>query len=231
MSWLQMKRKPEAEVMGGEDEVCAYSSAAAQKHLEALDNVFVDHVLSLSAPENPLSGLWLDVGCGPGNIALKLARRRPRGLVVGIDCSRNMVKAALRAARESGLESKTFFQQGDADQIPFADGAFDMVFSNSVLHHLSNPGKTLEEMLRVVKPEGMVVVRDLRRPSRLAYPWHVRWHGRHYSGIMKRLFEDSVRAAYTPGELAGMLCGSGMPKARIFREDGSHMGFVYGGHF
>ena len=230
MSWLQVKRKPEPEVRGAEYEVSAYASAAGQKHLEALDNSFVERVLALGAPEGRPSGLWLDVGCGPGNIALKLARRRPHGLIVGMDRSQNMVQAARRTAHESGLASRAFFQQANADHVPFASGVFDTVFSNSVLHHLVNPCKVFEEMLRVVKPEGTVVVRDLRRPSRLAYPWHVRWHGRHYSGIMKRLFEDSVRAAYTPGELTGLLCNSGMSKARIFQEERTHMGFVYRGH-
>jgi len=230
MSWLQMERKPEPEVMGSEDEVSAYASAAGQKHLDAMDNTFVDQVLSLGAPEGNASGRWLDVGCGPGNIALKVARRCPRLLIAGLDRSRNMVQTARRAASESGLASRAFFQQASADLIPFADGAFDAVFSNSVLHHLANPCKVFEEMLRVLKPEGAILVRDLCRPSRLAYPWHVRWYGRHYSGIMKRLFEDSVRAAYTPEELAGLLCGSGMLKAHIFHDERSHMGFVYRGH-
>lgn len=230
MSWLQMKRKPEPEVMGDEDEVSAYASAAGQKHLEALDNSFVDQVLSLSERDGHLSGRWLDVGCGPGNIALKFAQRCPETLIAGIDRSRNMVRAARRAACESGLTSRAFFQQSSAEHIPFAGGAFDIVFSNSVLHHLENPHNVFGEMIRVVKPAGMIVVRDLRRPSRLSYPWHIRWYGRHYSGIMKGLFEDSVRAAYTPGELAGLLRNSGMSKARIFHEQRSHMGFVYRGH-
>jgi len=140
-----------------------------------------------------------------------------------------MVLAARRAAAELRLENRVFFTQGSAGRIPFADASFDVVFSNSVLHHLSNPTKAFEEMLRVIKPGGMVFVRDLRRPSRLAYPWHVRWYGRHYSGTMKRLFEDSVRAAYTPDELAGLLDRSGMSKARLFLHERTHMGFVYGG--
>jgi ubiquinone/menaquinone biosynthesis C-methylase UbiE len=225
-----MERKPEPEVMSGEDEVSAYSSAAGQEHLDALDNTFVDQVVSLAPPGDELAGLLLDVGCGPGNIVLKIARRCPRLTIVGLDHSRNMVQAARRAAAELGLGGRVFFQQANAGQIPFSGGAFDIVLSNSVLHHLVDPSKVLEEMLRVAKPGGAILVRDLRRPSRLAYPWHVRWYGRHYSGIMKRLFEDSVRAAYTPEELAGLLGRSGISAARIFLQERSHMGFVYRGH-
>ena len=229
MSWLELERKPEPEVMSGEDEVSAYASAASQKHLDALDNTFVDQVLSLRWPEGIPAGRLLDVGCGPGNIALKIAQRGPRPSIVGVDRSRNMVQAARRAAAELGLESRVFFHQANAGQIPFADGAFEVVLSNSVLHHLADPLKALEEMLRVARPDGTVLVRDLRRPSRLAFPWHARWHGRHYSGIMKRLFEGSVRAAYTPDELADLLGRSGLSNARIFLHERTHMGFVHRG--
>ncbi|HET9177018.1 MAG TPA: class I SAM-dependent methyltransferase [Terriglobia bacterium] len=230
MRWLEMNRNPEPEVMNAADDISAYASAAGQDHLDALDNTFVDRVLSLAPPGVEPTGSLLDVGCGPGNIALKVARRC-RGLaVVGLDRSRNMVETARRMAAELGLENRVFFQQASADRLPFSGGAFDFVLSNSVLHHLSDPARVLGEMLRVIKPDGSILLRDLRRPSRLAYPWHVRWYGRHYSGIMKRLFEDSVRAAYTPDELADLLGRSGLSEAHIFLHERSHMGFVYRGH-
>jgi ubiquinone/menaquinone biosynthesis C-methylase UbiE len=229
MRWLEMDRHPEPEVMNAADDVSAYASAVAQQHLDALDNTFVDQVLSLAPTGIELAGFLLDVGCGPGNIALKLARRCPRLAVVGLDRSRIMVETAHTAAAGLELENRVAFQQASADRLPFSGGAFDFVLCNSVLHHLSDPARVLGEMLRVKKPDGAILLRDLRRPSRLAYPWHVRWYGRHYSGIMKRLFEDSVRAAYTPEELADLLGRSGFSEAHIFYGR-SHLGFVYRGH-
>ncbi|MGH9581233.1 MAG: hypothetical protein ACRD2R_09570, partial [Terriglobales bacterium] len=84
----------------------------------------------------------------------------------------------------------------------------------------------LDEIARVAKPEGAVLVRDLRRPSSLAYAWHVRWFGRHYSGPMRRLYEASVRAAYTPQELGAMLSRSRLREggARVFRHRLTHAG-------
>lgn len=216
--------------MGTEDEVSAYASAAGQKHLDALDSTFVDRLISMAPPGGELIGFLLDIGCGPGNIVVKIARRCPRLAVVGLDYSRNMVEAAHRAAAMLGLENRVFFQQAAGGQLPFSSGTFDFVLSNSVLHHLSDPARVIKEMLRVAKPDGTILLRDLRRPSRLAFPWHVRWYGRHYSGTMKRLFEDSVRAAYTPDELADLLGRSGIPGAHIFFQERSHMGFVYRGH-
>ena len=211
--------------MESADEVDAYSSAAAQRYLDAIDTTLVDHIARLGV----VSGRLLDVGCGPGNIALKIARRWPGVQVVGVDFSQNMILAARAAAASQQLTARAEFLAGDAKKLPFPDGALDFVLSNSVLHHLHDPLGMLDEMARVVKPGGLVLLRDLRRPGRLIFPWHVRWYGRHYSGLMKKLFTDSVRAAYTGEELARMLHASRLAAARVFYHERTHLGFVYDG--
>ena len=222
---MTFPRTPEPEVMESADEVDAYSSAAAQRYLDAIDTTLVDHIARLGV----VSGRLLDVGCGPGNIALKIARRWPRIRVVGIDFSLNMILAARAAAASQQLTGRAEFLAGDAKKLPFPDCALDFVLSNSVLHHLHDPLGMLDEMARVVKPGGLVLLRDLRRPGRLIFPWHVRWYGRHYSGLMKKLFTDSVRAAYTGEELARMLHASRLAAARVFYHERTHLGFVYDG--
>jgi SAM-dependent methyltransferase len=104
-----------------------------------------------------------------------------------------------------------------------------VVLSNSLLHHLERPAALFQEMARVAKPEGLILLRDLRRPSRLAFPFHVRWHGRYYSGLMYRLFVNSVRAAYTPAELAGLLRESPLAEAQVFLHERTHLGFARDG--
>ena len=103
--------------------------------------------------------------------------------------------------------------------------SIDLVLCNSVLHHLEQPGQLFAEIARVAAPGGAILLRDLQRPSRLKYPLHVRWHGRHYSGLMYKLYCDSVRAAYTPEELAGLLRASPLRDARIFTLGRTHLGF------
>jgi ubiquinone/menaquinone biosynthesis C-methylase UbiE len=225
MSWLTLPRKPEPEVMGDADEVEAYASAAAQAHLDAIDNTLVDQVLSLGLGK----GRLLDIGTGPGGIPLKTVRRTPGFRAVGVDYSRNMILAAQRAAAEQGLAERLTFLVGDANRLPFPDASFDFVLSNSVLHHLATPLALLNEMARVARPDGVVLLRDLRRPSRPAFPFHVRWHGRHYSGLMYKLFVDSVAAAYTGDELAAMLRRSTLDDARVFFHQRTHLGFVRNG--
>jgi len=225
MDWLNLPRAPEPEVMDSAEEVEVYASAAAQRYLDAIDNTLIDHVARLGMG----SGRLLDIGCGPGNIALKIARRLPQMQVVGVDYSFNMIRAASAAAATQALSIRAVFFAGDAKKLSFPDKSFDLVLSNSVLHHLHDPLAMLNEMGRVVKPGGVVLLRDLRRPGRLMFPLHVRWHGRHYSGLMKKLYTDSVGAAYTGEEVARMLRASRLSAARIFFHERTHLGFVYDG--
>lgn len=223
MSWRTLPRRPEPEVMSEADEVEAYASAAAQEYLDSIDNTLVEQVLSLGRT----SGRLLDIGTGPGGIPLKIARRLPDLRVVGVDRSANMVRAARRSAAEQGLAQRACFFLADAKQLCFTDACFDLVLANSLLHHLQTPVAFFNEMARVVKPAGVVLARDLRRPSRLVFPLHARWYGRYYSGLMKKLYVDSVRAAYTAPELADLLRQSALADARIFFHERTHLGFTW----
>jgi ubiquinone/menaquinone biosynthesis C-methylase UbiE len=210
--------------MDDRDEVNAYASAAAQEHLDAIDNTLVEQVLSLHP-----RGWLLDIGTGPGGIPLKIARRCGGIRVVGIDRSFNMIQAARRAAAEQGLGQRALFFVGDASRLCFPDACFDFVLSNSLLHHLSKPAEAINEMARVARPSAAILLRDLRRPSRLTFSLHVRWHGRYYSGLMYKLFVDSIRAAYTAEELRDLLSESRLSDAPIFLHERTHLGFVRNG--
>ncbi len=211
--------------MAEADEVEAYASAAALAYLDAIDNSLVEQAISLG----PWSGWLLDLGTGPGGIPLKIARRSPDLHVVGIDRSLNMIRAARQATAEQKLEARAQFFVGDAKRLCFPDASFDLVLANSLLHHLTDPVAAFDEIARVVKPGGSVLMRDLRRPSRLVFPFHVRWYGRYYSGMMKKLYVDSVRAAYTAEELSDLLRRSALRDARIFLHERTHLGFVRDG--
>lgn len=231
--WLDLPRVTEPEVMDDSGEVEAYSAAAGQAYLNTIDDTFVAHAERLvrgrSSPAE--AGRALDIGCGPGQIVLKLAQRRPGWRFAGVDRSAKMVREALAARdqpaqRANGaLAARVDFQVADGSKLPFADASFDLVLCNSVLHHLEKPARLLAEMARVAAPGSAILLRDLRRPSRLAYSLHVRWHGRHYSGLMYKLYCDSVRAAYTPEELAALLCASPLRDVRIFTFGRTHLGF------
>jgi ubiquinone/menaquinone biosynthesis C-methylase UbiE len=224
MALFDLPRVPEPEVMGDSSEVEAYSSAAAQAHLEAVDNTFVDHALRLVKGRG--RGRALDIGTGPGQIVIKLARRLTRWKFVGVDRSPAMIAQAHANLASAGGEvaGRIEFQVADGNRLPFEDKSFDLVLCNSVLHHFAEPEKLLSEVSRLASSRGAILLRDLRRPSRLAYPLHVGWHGRHYSGVMYRLYRDSVRSAYTVPELKRLLYLTAVPGARVFEHRSTHIG-------
>jgi ubiquinone/menaquinone biosynthesis C-methylase UbiE len=100
----------------------------------------------------------LDVGCGPGNITAGLARKVDHGSIVGIDLADAVIEVAL--TEQSDKAANLTFQVGDIYQLDFPDAHFDVVYAHQVLQHLARPVEALEEMRRVLKPEGLLAVRD-----------------------------------------------------------------------
>lgn len=125
----------------------------------------------------------LDVGCGPGSITLGLADRV--GSAVGIDPA----EEAIDMARElAGDRSDVSFRRGDAYDLPFEDGAFDVVFAHQVLQHLADPVAALTEARRVLRPGGIIAVRDADYGTMVHDPHHPRldsW-ARLYDEIARR---------------------------------------------
>ena len=99
----------------------------------------------------------LDVGCGPGTITLGLARRA--GRVVGLDISPEMVEASSALAAREGVANVSF-EAGPAYELPFDGGSFDVVYAHQLLQHLADPVAALREFRRVLRPGGLVAVRD-----------------------------------------------------------------------
>lgn len=101
----------------------------------------------------------LDVGCGPGSITADLASLIDDGSVVGIDRSATVIEIARREHHATGSTALTF-EVGDVYALEYDDVRFDAVFAHQVLQHLSDPVAALREMHRVLRPGGLVAVRD-----------------------------------------------------------------------
>ena len=123
-----------------------------------------DRILDLVIPPispggGPLDAL--DAGCGTGFLALELAARGHR--VTGIDFAPSMVARAQEKAAASGLAVR--FEQGDAENLPYPNGSFDLVISRYSAHHWSDLGVALREVRRVLKPGGVAAFIDVLSPG------------------------------------------------------------------
>lgn len=106
--------------------------------------------------------LALDVACGPGAFVLGLAPRV--SFVRGID----LTVAMLDQARQSQLERQILnacFERGEAEQLPYRDATFDLVTCQCSLHHMPKPELALQEMVRVMKPVGRLIIIDSLSPE------------------------------------------------------------------
>lgn len=115
----------------------------------------------------------LDVGCGPGSITLGFADAVAPGEVVGIDFQPSQIAQARELSAARGILNARF-EVGDAYQLPFPDGAFDAVFAHAVLWHLREPLRALAEMRRVLRPGGIVGIRDCDWGGRIHAPTTLR---------------------------------------------------------
>jgi SAM-dependent methyltransferase len=136
---------------------------------------------------------WLEVACGPAVIARTLAAKVCR--VRGIDLTPAMIEKAREEAAREGVDNVEF-SVGDATALEFDDASIDGAVTRLSFHHIPAPQRVLEEMARVVRPGGWVIVSDLLTDEdAAAQAWHQE---------IERLRDPSHWATPTPARLRAM---------------------------
>ena len=130
----------------------SYNTSDDGKFVAGMYDVLVDEI------QKSQSGKILDVGCGNGNLFTML----PDGKydLYGVDFSENMIIEAKR-----NCEFKASFSVADAERLPFDDYTFDMIVCNASFHHYIHPNIVLEEMHRVLKDGGKILIGDPYIPT------------------------------------------------------------------
>lgn len=208
-------RIPEPEVMSDAEEARVYRQADFSQVNQRFAERFAELWRPGPLPHKVGGGKprFLDLGCGPADIPLRVRRLIPGCRIAGLDMSEAMLREGLPARTAQGAGRDLLLLRADARRIPFPDGEFDGIFSNSLLHHLPDsavPG-VWAEVRRVAAPGAVVFIRDLFRPAGRTESAELR--DLHVGGepdLMKTLFYNSLLAAFTPDELRRQLAAAGL---------------------
>lgn len=211
-----LPRTLEPEVMETAAEAADYD---AMDHSE-VNRLFIDAFLRAAAGtslEHKLRDAVdpphiLDVGTGTALIPIKLCQRGVHCHITAIDLSREMLKLADRNVATAGLESRIHPEYVDAKQMPWREGTFDAVISNSIIHHIPEPRSAVAKVLRVLKSGGLLFVRDLLRPDDAeTLERLVQTYAGNENAHQQQMFRDSLHAALTLDEVRALLADFDVP--------------------
>ena len=200
----------------------AQAQAYARADFAEVNQSFVDRFIDTFA--DAAEGYVVDLGCGPGDIVIRLATRAPSARFVGVDGAQAMLAYGREAVDEHGLHDRVDFVCSRVPGVDLAAGSFDAVISNSILHHLRDPDGLWQETLRLGRPGSAVFMMDLKRPaSKSAAERIVESYAKNERPILKIDFYNSLLAAFTPGEVRQQLQDAGLTGLQVSEASDRHL--------
>jgi SAM-dependent methyltransferase len=205
-----VKRTPEPELMVDAESVDAYAAADFEEpHSRFLALLFE------KLPALPDSGRAVDLGCGPADIAIRFARVFPGWSIDAVDGSGPMLEAAGRAVARAGLSGRIALHRVLLPGDPPSPCRYDLVFSNSLLHHLDDPVTLWRTISSWGRDGGFVFVMDLLRPEDEAGARAlVERYAADEPETLRRDFHHSLLAAYRDDEVRAQLRVAGLATLR-----------------
>jgi ubiquinone/menaquinone biosynthesis C-methylase UbiE len=170
------------------------------------------------------AGVVIDIGAGTALIPLELVDAAPDvGPIIAVDLSVEMLRLVVQHLRGRKITRRILPLLTDAKHLPFADSSCEVVISNSIVHHIPQPLAVFRELRRVIKPEGILFLRDLMRPE----------SGREVEGIVaeyagddnphqRQLFRQSLHAALTVDEVRDLLDRTDFTNASVTATSDRH---------
>jgi ubiquinone/menaquinone biosynthesis C-methylase UbiE len=210
-----MQRVLEPEVMDTPEEAVEYDAM----DFTEVNTAFADRAIQLG----PSTAKVLDAGTGTARIPILICQRCPQWQITAIDLAQFMLQIGTKNVKEAGLEQQITLELIDAKQLPYPNGQFDMVISNSLIHHLPDPLPFLKELKRILKPNGAILIRDLiRPPSEEVINTLVEGIGAEYDEHQKMLFRDSLHAAFTLDEVNQLISDAGLEDVKVYQSSDRH---------
>lgn len=216
---MSLERILEPEVMDTPEEARDYD---AMDHAD-VNRLFVDDFLQAGRCGPNL----LDLGTGTAQIPIELCQRQDGWRVMAVDAATQMLELARQNVRAARLEERIQFHQVDAKQMPFADGTFDGVISNSIIHHIPRPADCLVDAVRVTCVGGLLFFRDLLRPASqqqlnelvTAYTGDENEHS-------QKMFAESLHAALSLDEIRDLVGQLGFPPESVQQTSDRHWTWI-----
>lgn len=197
-----MDRVPESELMNDDEQAAAYAKADFSEPHNRVITLFSETFKTYR-----IKGYVLDLGCGPGDIAFRFARAYPDCRVHGIDGAEAMLRYGRKILAEaSDIKHRVELIHGFLPHASLPLAKYNVVISNSLLHHLMNPFVLWQTLKQYAEPGAPIFIVDLKRPQSLE---EARRLVETYSGnepeILKKDFYNSLIAAFDVDEIKTQL--------------------------
>lgn len=233
---MPLERILEPEVMDSAEEATDYD---AMDHRE-VNRIFVDNLLAAMNLEfriqnsklveaTPHFALHiphldiLDLGTGTALIPIELCNRFADCHVMAADAAVSMLELARYNIEVNSVSDRIQLAQVDAKRLSFADGLFDVVMSNSIIHHIPDPIGVLREAVRVTKPGGLLFFRDLLRPeSEEQLKQLVDTYAAGANDHQRRMFAESLHAALSLAEIRRLVTSLGFSEDSVQQTSDRH---------
>lgn len=209
---MTVDRQPEPELMAEPEQARAYAEADFEEPNSRFLALFQQHF-----PDFQGEGYILDLGCGPGDIALRFAQQYPGAVVHGVDGAEAMLALArAAAARQPELQGHVEFIQATLPAPRLPQGRYAAVISNSLLHHLHEPSGLWRCVREHARPGAPILVMDLVRPNTAEEARAlVREYATNEPAVLRKDFFNSLLAAFEPEEIRRQLQDAGLDQLAV----------------
>ena len=202
-----MLRIPEPELMNDDAQARAYAEA----DFEAPHSYFIE-LFQQTFSNLSISGSVLDLGCGPADISLRFARAYPDCEIHAVDAAKAMLAYAEKAIQQAELAERILLVPGYLPQVQLPREQYDVVISNSLLHHLADPMSLWQVVQQYAIPGAPVFIMDLMRPtSKAAAQVLMEEYAAGEPAVLQHDFYHSLLAAYSPQEVEQQLSALTLP--------------------
>lgn len=219
-----MERVPEPELMLDWDQALAYANADfSEPHQMIID------LMLQKLPDLPQTGIAIDLGCGPGDMLIRLANALVLWEIDALDGSPAMIELAkIQISKLKQLNQRINLYSCLLQEFKPPRRPYTLIFSNSLLHHLKDPSILWTFVVNHTTKGSWIYVADLRRPQNFQdLERLVELYASNESEILRRDFRNSLAASFTVEEVRSQLNAHGLHTIKVEMVGDRHL-IAYG---